>query len=135
MNRALALGLLLCVAGCRLPAERVPLRSLPEDVQPLPYGELLTRARLQATAATEAFYINQWTDLEDAARGLEQTAQFLGKALEVPANHKDSLAGEADTLREEASKLREAAKTREVKQTNEILQRINLKVRELRPEG
>ena len=83
---------LVVVVGCQAPPERVPLRPLPEDSLPLPYSELLTRARVQATGATESYYINRWGDLEDYARGLEQTARFLGKATEVPATHKAKLA-------------------------------------------
>ena len=46
MHRACSLTLfLLLLTGCQLPAERLPLRLLPEDGPPLPYAELLTRAR------------------------------------------------------------------------------------------
>jgi hypothetical protein len=136
MKRALAVGLVLCgLAGCALPPERAALPPLPEDSQPLPYAELLTRARLQSAAATEAFYVDRWTDLEEAAKSLEQTARFLAKAKEVPARHKENLATEAADLGKEAAKLRDAAKTQDVKQVNEIMQRINLQVRELRPEN
>jgi hypothetical protein len=134
MRRALTLAVLL-VAGCQLPADRLPLKPLPEDGPPLPYAELLTRARLQAGQATEAFYVNKWTDLEDAAKGLEQTARFLPKATDVPVKQKDSLPVSAGDLGKEAGKLREAAKAKVAKQANEILQRIHLKIRELRLEN
>lgn len=133
MCRAPLVALVLLVGGCALPPERLPLRPLPEDSQPLPYPEMVGRARLQASAANESFYVNKWTDLEDAAKGLEQTARHLARATEVPPSHKDKLAVEAGDLGKEAEKLREAAKARDVKQTNEILQRINLMVRELHP--
>lgn len=135
MNRALPTGLfVLVIAGCQLPPERMPLQPLPENAAPLPYAELLTRARMEATAATEAFYVSRWVELEDAARGLEQTARFLPKAVEVPAKSKDRLTARAKELEAEAGKLRDAAKAQQVRDTNEILQRINLKVRELRIE-
>ena len=41
---------------------------------------------------------------------------------------------EAGDLGKDALKLREAAKAQDVRQTTETLQRIHLKVRELRPE-
>lgn len=126
-------GMFLMSAGCQLPPERLPVRPLPDDSPPLPYAELLTRARLQSTTANEAFYVNNWGELEDAARGLSQTARFLPRAIEVPEALKNKLSEESKNLAEEADKLRAAAKTRDVKLTNEILQRINLKVRELRP--
>jgi hypothetical protein len=136
MNRALLVGAILVLgAGCQLPPERAPLQPLPENSQPLPYAELLTRARLQATAATEAFYVNRWTDLEEVARNLEQTGRFLGKATEVPAKHKDKLATEAEALTKEASQLREAAKAQDATKVNAIMQRVNLKIRDLRPES
>ncbi|HXG12695.1 MAG TPA: hypothetical protein VNK04_23255 [Gemmataceae bacterium] len=137
MNRApsLTLTLLLLGAGCQLPAERMPPRLLPEDGPPLPYAELLTRARLQATAATEAFYVNKWSDLDEAAAGLAQTARFLEKATDVPARHKDTLPIAAGDLGKDAAALREAAKAQDVKKAGEVLQRIHLKIRELRLEG
>jgi hypothetical protein len=136
MSRHVVTGLFLLVAaGCQLPPERLPLKPLPEDGPALPYADMVSRARAQATAANEAFYVNQWAELEDAARGLEQTARFLTKATDVPVKHKDTLAIEAGDLGKDAARLREAAKGNDVKQTNELLQRINLKVRELRPEN
>jgi hypothetical protein len=123
---------LLLLAGCVAPVERVPLQPLPENGQVLPYPELLTRARAQATAANEAFYINRWTDLEDLAKGLEQTARFLSKAEEVPAKNKDTLKEVTSDMAQNARKLKAAASAQNVKDANDALQRINLKVRELR---
>jgi hypothetical protein len=135
MNRALVPALFLfTVVGCQLPPERVPLKPLPEDGPPQAYADLVGRARTQAMAANEAFYINNWPDLEDAAKGLELTARVLGKAADVPTKHKDALPAKAGDLGQDAVQLREAAKTQDVRQTTEVLQRINLKVRELRPE-
>ena len=135
MNRARIMAFLfLTLVGCQVPPERVPLKPLPEDGPPQPYADLVGRARAQATAANEAFYINNWPDLEDAAKGLELTARVLGKAADVPTKHKDTLPTEAGDLSNEAVKLREAAKTQDVRQATETLQRINLKVRGLRAE-
>lgn len=134
MHRALVTACCILSAGCALPPERPQLRPLPEDSPPQSYSELLTRARGQASVANEAFYVNKWSDLEDAAKGLEQTARFLPKAIEIPAKRKDTIPIEAGDLGKDAVKLREAAKEQDVKLTNETLQRINLRVRELRPE-
>ncbi|HLJ96988.1 MAG TPA: hypothetical protein VKU02_27740 [Gemmataceae bacterium] len=135
MNRTLVTVLLAtALIGCQLPPERVPLKPLPEDGPPPAYADLVSRARAQATAATEAFYINNWPDLEDAAKGMEVTARVLSKATDVPANHKTTLPAEAGALGADAVKLREAAKAQDVRQTTDVLQRINLKVRELRPQ-
>lgn len=134
MSRASWFAFLLwVVAGCALPPEQMPLKPLPVDGPAQPYADMVARARVQATAANEAFYINNWSDLEEAARGLEQTARFLGKSSDVPGNHKDTLVTETGTLGSEAVKLREASKNRDTKQSTEALQRINLQVRALRP--
>lgn len=133
MSRIFSLGLLLLVvAGCRLPSERLPVVGLPEDSPPLPYPELLTRARLIASAANESFFVDRWLELEENAKTLEQTARFLARATEVPSKFKDTLVAQADDLAKECIKLREVAKAKDVKQANEVLQRINLKIRELR---
>ena len=125
-------GVAAVLCGCQLPADRAALRPLPDEVQPLPYAELLTRARAQASIATEAFYVNRWNDLEEAAHGLEQTARYLPKAEDVPPANKDVLVVVSGDLGKEAVTLREAAKAQDVKKTNDILQRVHLKVRELR---
>jgi hypothetical protein len=131
MRRTLLLGCLLLLPACAVP-ERVVLQPLPENGPPLPYAELLTRARVQATVATEAFYVNKWSDVEDAARGLEQTARFLPKSEDVPPKQKDELTATCTSLTKEAVKLRDAAKAQDEKAANESLQRVNLTIRELR---
>ncbi|HEY7156509.1 MAG TPA: hypothetical protein VH575_21255 [Gemmataceae bacterium] len=132
MKPVLLTGMALLLAGCVAPVERVPLQPLPETGQVLPYPELLTRARAQATAANEAFYVNRWSDLEDLAKGLEQTARFLAKAEEVPKKNKDMLKEVTDDMAKNALKLKAAAAEKNVKDANDALQRINLKVRDLR---
>jgi hypothetical protein len=126
---ALLLPLLL---GCVAPAERVPLQPLPENGQVLPYPELLTRIRAQALAATEASYLDRWNDLEDLARGIEQTSRFLSKASEVPAKNKDILNEVTSDLAKSANKLKAAAAAHNAKDTTDALREINVKVRQLR---
>jgi hypothetical protein len=125
----------LFVPGCTLPPEQLPLQPIPQGATGLAYPEVVLRARLQATAATEAFYLNKWPALEDAARNLEQTARMLVKTTDVPARQKDRLNAHADALATDAIQLQQAAKAQDEKRSNDVLQRINLKVRELRPEG
>jgi hypothetical protein len=130
----LAGGVAAALCGCQLPPDRAALRPLPDEVQPVPYAELLTRARAQASLATEAFYVNRWNDLEEAAHALEVTARYMPKAEDVPPGNKDTLGVVSGDLGKEAVGLRDAAKAQDVKKTNEILQRVQLKVRELRLE-
>ncbi len=133
MKRLLLLAsLFLLLSGCQLPAERLP-PPLPEDGKvSVTYAELLTRARAQARVANESFYVDKWTDLEDAARGLEQTARFLPKAEDVPPSHKNALPQVSKDLSADAGKLREAALAKDVKETTALMSRINTTVRELR---
>jgi hypothetical protein len=125
--------LLLLVPACAIPLEREPLRLLPEDRGPMPYNELAVRARLQATGAMEAYYVDRWTDVEDAARGLEQTARFLNKAQEVPAKQKETLPKLSEDLAKEAVLLRDGAKEKDAKKVHESLTRVQSLVRELTP--
>jgi hypothetical protein len=135
MKRTVCLVLLLLGAGsCQLPPERAPIRPLPEDTPPLPYAELLTRARLQSSTANEAFYVDQWADLEETAKGLAQTARFLNKAVEVPKAKRESLPKDAEELGKAAGELASAAKDKDVKKSTAALQQITILVRKLRPE-
>ena len=52
--------------------------------------------------------------------------------MEVPTKHKDTLAAVSGDLGKDAVKLREAAKAHNIKDATDTLQRVNLKVRELR---
>lgn len=133
MTRALLLAVLLLPLGSCMAPEKVPIAPLPENGANVPFADILQRARLQAGAATEAFYVNQWADLETAANGIDQAARLLTRATEVPPQHKDRLAEISADLAKDAQQLLQAAKGQDVKLTNETLQRINLKVRELRP--
>jgi len=133
MKRTLLIAsLFLILTGCQMPADRLP-PPLPEDGKlTLPYAELLTRARAQARVANEVFYTDKWADLEDAARGLEQTARFLPKADDIPATHKALVPKVAKELGADAKKLYQAALDKNPKEGTAIMTRIQLAVRELK---
>jgi len=132
MYRVWMLGsLLLALAGCQAAPER-SLTPLPDKVSVMPYGRLLERARALATQASEAYYVDNWSGLEESARGLEQTAQYLTKADDVPIKHRDTLATATSDLGKLASSLKLAAQAKDVKKTNTILTSIQAKVREMR---
>jgi hypothetical protein len=132
MKRCLLLCGTLVLFACAAPGERVAVQPLPEKVAPLPYADLLTRARAVATLATEAHYVDRWTELEDAALSLERIARHLPKADDVPAKHKDTLGEYSADLGKAAEELRKAALTRDVKKTTVVVEKINRKVREMR---
>jgi predicted nucleic acid-binding Zn-ribbon protein len=132
MTRILLSGTLLLMLGCAMPPERVPLRPLPENGQVLPYAELLTRVRAQANKANDAFFLDRWDDLEDMAKGIEQTSRFLSKAEEVPERNRKTLKEVTDDLVQSAKKLRDASAAHNIKDTTDALQKINARVRDLR---
>jgi hypothetical protein len=98
----------------------------------LPYPQLLTRIRAQSNAAYEAFYLDHWNELEDMAKGIEQTARFLSKAEEVPEKKKQTLTEVTGDLAKSATRLKGAAVAHSVKDATDALQQITLKVRQLR---
>src|SRR5262245_45294162 len=119
-------GLFLALASCQTAEPRSALPPpLPDKVTSVPYGQLLTRT--QAARATESLYTDNFADVEEAARGLEQTAQYLVKAEDVPAKHRDTLALMSTDLGKLARDLRESASAKNAEKTNEVLARINAK--------
>ncbi len=135
MRRLLIGFVILSLASCQLPAERLPVMPLPAEGQALAYADALTNCRAWASAANEAFYVNQWSGLADAAASLEKIALLLPKSPDVPAKLKDKVAAMSAELVKEAGRLGEAAKAKDVNATNQTLQRINLKIRALRAES
>jgi hypothetical protein len=133
MLRATSCVVLLILTGCRV-TEREGFKPLPENAPPMSFDEMLGRARAQAGVALDAFYVDAWLDLEQAGQRLEQTARLLPKTTEIPAALKTKLDAEADALRQDAVKLSEAARAKKATQANEAMQRINLRIRELRPQ-
>jgi len=134
MRKLLVLGALcLALASCQTTAERVTLPPrLPDEVTARPYTELLGRARAQAMRATEALFQDKFDEVEEAARGLEQTSEYLVKAADVPAKHKDTLATLSGDLRKLSKELRESAAAKKGEAANETLGKINAKVRSMR---
>jgi hypothetical protein len=134
MTRLVGPGVLaLFLIGCQLPPERgEALRPLPEEVRPLPYAELLTRARYQVDTTTEAYLLDKWDTIEDSAKALEQTARYMVKATEVPEKHKGSLAVTSGDLAKLASDLREAARDKDADKVKDAMTKVISKVRELK---
>jgi hypothetical protein len=132
MRRFLFVGLILFTVGCQAPPQRPAVPLLPDDTPPQPFVVLAARARSQAMSALEAYYVDRWAEVEDAARGLEQTARFLRRSTDVPTARQADLGVRCEALGDAAKQLREAASARASEQVNTVLQRINSQVRELR---
>jgi hypothetical protein len=134
MHRAyLMVFLFVLCLGCATTVERQALVTpLPEDAPAAPYSQLLDRARAQAIAATEALYVEDWSECDDAGKALEQTARFLHKATDVPADQKDNLPVVSGDLGKEAAHFREMVKVKDGDKANDVLARINHMVRRLK---
>lgn len=128
MRRWLVGFALLALVGCRVPPDREDLKLFDEKRAPVGYADLYLRARSQSNLALDAYYTDSWIDLDDAAKGLEQTARFLPKATDTPAD-----ARAAEQLRADAARLGDAARAKDVRVANEVLQRIQFNIRTLRP--
>src|SRR5262249_43393738 len=112
MMRTTCVGLLAIVLslGCQTAPEQIKIPPLPAEGQPVTYSDVVQRARVLATTATEAFYIDKWGEVESAALGLEQTALYLPKSSDIPAARRASMDAQMQSLVREAQELRDAAK-------------------------
>lgn len=125
-------AVLVFLVGCRMPPDREPFKPLPEDGAKYSYGELLSRLHSQANAAMDAFFVDAWTDLDEAAQGIDQTARFLAKTNDPPENLKTTVVQACGNLQKEATRLSEAAKKKSAEAATEPLQRITLQIRQLK---
>ena|SRR5438067_1673114 len=144
MKRRVLMGLVLAAAlGCQLPAEQEPYRPLREHGPRPKYDELVARARRQADLALEASYGNNWGDLQDVAKALEQTAQLLPGAPDGPEPARaETVRKVGRDLGRDAARLNTAArdvnrlsgrdKEKKLEEVNALLLSINKAVRGLR---
>lgn len=126
------LTLLLCLVGCRLPNQEA-LQPLPDDGKSFLFADLVARMRGQSGAALDAYYVDGWAELELAAQRLEETSRFLPRAQKIPGHLASKVEAESDALRQDALKLGEAAKTKNAVAVNDAIQRIGVRIRQLRP--
>ena len=126
-------GILLVtlMTSCQSMQESQSLIPLPETTPAQPFSDLVTRARSQALAATECFYLNKWQDLEEIAKVMSQTARFMERATGIPAARQQQVLAIAAEIVQESSKLSTLAKSHDETATQQCLQRIQVKVREL----
>src|SRR6516225_8365984 len=90
------------VAGCALPPEAIKIKPLPADGSGLAWNDMVQRARTLAMSATEAFYRDEWSSVEAAAKSLEQTAVYLPKSQDIPAARRASVESQTQALLSEA---------------------------------
>jgi hypothetical protein len=125
------LALSACQGGPDARPGTVPA-PLPEKVQKMPYGQLLERSRSLAKSANEAFYVDNWENLEESASGLEQVALYLVAADDVPLKHRDTIKTTSADLGKAAKELRTAAAAKDVNKTTEAMTKVQRVVREMR---
>ncbi len=124
----------ILLGGCSAPdAERLTVPPQVIGDEALTFDEIVTRARLQGSAAVEAFYIDDWQGLETAARSLRSSARALSIAGDLPTDRKLALESEALELASEAKELAAAADRRDIRGTTKRLQQITLHIRNLQP--
>jgi hypothetical protein len=121
----------LLLTGCANAPEQIKVQPLPVDGPSLTWNELVQRSRMLAMSATEAFYRDEWTEVEHAGKSLEQTALHLPKSTDIPANRKASVDAHVQGLQTEAQNLQTAARAKDVDKVNENLQKIHARVRAL----
>lgn len=124
---------LVVLSGCQTP-ERAAIQPLREEGKPIPYPDLVLRAHSQVSAAQEFFFQDSWSEVEQAADALEQTARLLGKLepAEIPAPLKEGFPRHLEELTRAVADLHAAAKTRDIQASSEAFRKINVKVREIR---
>ena len=135
MKRMLLIGaLVLPVLACTAPGERIALPPLPPgEVTPRSYGELVARARALADHIITVSFEERWEEARVAARELERTAEYLAKAMDVPARHKDTRATLSTDLGKLSRMLLEELKPalKDTKKIDVITAKIKGKVNEM----
>ncbi len=135
MNRAILAGFFaVLVVGCQSGPEALKIPPRPTDGQPLAYADEIQLARSQATTANEAFTVDKWLEVEEAAAWLEDTARRIPNAPGVPQSLRASLPSQSAALLADVQLLRESAKKKDEDKTNAALARIYLRVRKMRPD-
>ncbi len=121
-------GLTAFLVGCQT-AERISVRPLVDEAAPMAFADVLARARALANQANEQFFLDQWGELEQSARSLEQAGRLLKRSTNVPAVHQPVYVARAEEIEREARQLAAAAQAKDVNGANATLRRLNAGVR------
>ena len=144
MKRRLLMAFVLAAAlGCQLPPDQQDTyRPLREHGARLSFDDLVSRARRQADLALAASYNDNWGDLQDLAKALQQTGELMPNASDAPDLRKNEEtrktiseltrdAGRLKTAAREATRLTGIEKESKIKEMNNLLISINKSVRTL----
>jgi len=121
--------------GCQS-LEKQALEPLPADAPPLPYADLVERARRQVWAAQEIFYRDSWDELVKATEALQETAQRLSqvKAEQVPTRCRPIWPKPAEEFGTAVRKLQDAARHQDAIQSANAFQTLHLVLKQIRPD-
>jgi len=118
----------LFLLGCANGPEPRPNLLQPLNGRTDRVGDILDRARYQATSATEAFYLDDWNRLDSLSLSLQDTAKLLA-ALPLPIERQKDYAAAGQRLTELSTQLRVAAREKNVADTSNLLAKVGLEVR------
>jgi hypothetical protein len=144
MKRTLTIAFVCAMAlGCQLPPDQQDTyRPLREHGTRLGFDDLVARARRQAELALTASYNDNWGDLQDLAKALQQTAELMPNATDAPdlrkgeeprktINELTRSASRLSAAAREANRLTGIEKENKIKEMNNLLISINRSVRTL----
>lgn len=133
-SRVVALFVLCILTGCQSP-ERMALTPLAPEATPT-FGELIQRSKSQMTAAHEAYYSDNWKEMERCTAAIKETGLFLTRLQVVNASdvQKAKLASLIKDYNEAADQLKVVGTAKDPIKTNQVLQRLNEVYYQLRVE-
>jgi hypothetical protein len=123
---------LTLVTGCQSHPEPVPVPPVLKADRPENFAVLVNNARLVAMAATEAFYVDNWSGLEENAKRLEAIVAQMPLAPDLTEPQRKDLVPPTQALILDARALAQSARDRNARQVNGLLQRLHSGVRLLR---
>jgi len=127
---AFAMLLIPFLAGCVAGPDPVTVAPSP-PLGPLnSVRDLIARARVQATSATEAYYLDEWDRLDGIGQSLQDTSRQL-RAVPVVKDREADLHAASVRLETIAQSLRQAAVARHVNDMNAVLSKLGLEVRNM----
>ena len=133
MRRIILLVLTVTLlAGCQSHPEPVPVPPVLKADRPENFAVLVNNARLVAMAATEAFYVDNWSGLEENAKRLEAIVAQMPLAPDLTEPQRKDLVAPTQALIHAARALAHSARDRNARQVNGLLQRLHSGVRLLR---
>ncbi len=116
--------------GCCTTPESVAVPPLPVE-GPAANRDLLLRIRYHASEAVDAYYLDDWAQVEKLAGLLETETKFLGDSPELSPRSKTALSLEKKVLLDNIAVLKQAARSANVTQVGDALSQIQTHIRKI----